>query len=291
MLRCLLKNLVLGVGIFIWIPAAKAFLFLAPTADSEEFKKFALSRNQQTYTQWTLREQARSEGEAQSQVLDFSQSALKEKISKQLTLDWQRLRQTLELNTSDRELLSLLAEKLNLPEELCRYLALEPNIANLLQKPESQSQCQTLLRPVPKALSDQLQADEALVIDGKAFTKSQLPGKLVPGSYRWKILSDRYEDRSFQGSVAEFAAYKFPPPQSWVRGSTKDYSIPAKDLNVLLQSQIYFNTTNVVPGLRPERKFSDWAAENKTLLWGVGLIVTGIAASQFRDKTLVITTP
>lgn len=290
MLQNWLTKISLSVTILIWFSQAQAILFQAPSAGSEEFQRYALERNQQTYTQWALKAAVDNESEAHPQVLDFAQQALQAKPSKQLIQDWTRLRQSIELNRADREVLTLLAEKLKQPQELCRYLTIEPDLAALLENPETPHQCEKLLQSLPKNFSQQIQAEEILLIDGKAVTKNQLPVKLVAGSYQWKIISNRYEDRKFVGTPAEFASQKFFQ-QSWVSGNCKEYKIQNKDAAFLMQSQIYFNSGCVVSGIQPEKTLSSWASEHKTLLWGVGILAAGIMAAQLKDKTLVITKP
>jgi hypothetical protein len=289
MLRKFLRlNLILAIVSSV-IPA-RAILFQAPSAGSEEFQRFALERNQQTYTHWVLQTSVDSAPEAHPQVLEFSQRALQERSAKQRALEWDRLRQSIELNRADREVLTLLAEKLNLAEESCRYLLLEPDLASLLQHSQSPESCERFAATTNKNLPAQLGTNDVLVIDGKAFTKNQIPSRLVAGIYQWKIISDRYEDRAFTGTATEFSAQKFFA-QNWVSGSCKDYNFENKDFAILVQAQIYFGSECVNPGIPKEKTFSEWANDHKGLLWGVGIIATGIAAAQLKDKTLVITKP
>ena len=290
MLQNILRKILPVVLVFIWSSASHGVLFRSSTAGSEEFQKYALKTNQQTYTQWIIRNAAAAEADVHSQVLDFSRRALNEKVSKLLLTDWDRLRRTIELNKADREVLTLLAEKLQLRQELCRYLEIEPEIIPLLNNPEAAHTCQGLSQPLPETLSAQLEETDILLIDGKALSKNQIPARLVRGNYQWRIISDRYEDRRFTGTPQEFAVQKFFQ-QSWVSGDCKDYKINALDFSLLAQSQIYFGDHCIPPAIPPEKTFSDWAKEHKTLLWGVGILATGIAASLLKDKTLVITRP
>jgi hypothetical protein len=290
MLRYLLCVFLPWLTVFLAAAPARAVLFLAPGAGSEEFQRYALEKNQQTYTQWVLQKSTNAEAEAHSQVLDFSQRAFQEKSSKQLLQDWNRLRQTLELNRSDREVLTLLAEKLHQTQELCRYIALEPDLTSLLEESQSTAACSRWTEAPPKSLADQLESNDLLVIDGKAFTKRQLPSRLAPGSYQWKILSDRYEDRRFTGTAEEFSRQQFFH-QSWVSGHCGDYKLAVNDFSLQLQSQIYFSASCVNPGIPKEKTFGDWTSEHKTLLWGVGILAAGLAVGQLKDKTLVITRP
>lgn len=269
---------------------ARAILFQAPGAGSEDFQKYALERNQQTYTHWILRKPVDSALEAHPQVIEFSQRALQEKSVKQRGLEWDRVRASIELNRMDREILTLLAEKLHLTQELCRYLLLEPEMTSLLENPQNAEACPRVAAPLPKNLPAQLETNDVLVIDGKAFTKNQVPSQLVAGFYQWKIISDRYEDRTFHGTAADFIKQKFQP-QSWVSGNCQDYKFENKDFSLQLQAQIYFNADCVSPGIPKEKTLSDWASKHKTLLWGVGILAAGVAAAQLKDKTLVITKP
>lgn len=290
MLRSILVKIFLILSLTAWNSTSHAVLFRAPTAGSEDFQKYALKTNQQTYTQSILRNAAPAEAEVHPQVLEFSQRALKEKVSKQLMTDWNRLRQSIELNKADREMLTLLAENLQVRPELCRYLELEPEIIPLLNNPDSANNCQALAQPLPKTLPAQLEANDILLIDGKALAKHQIPTKLIPGNYQWRIISDRYEDRHFTGTPQEFAAQKFYQ-QSWISGDCKNYKMNVSDFSLLAQSNIYFGDLCIPPAIPPERTFADWAKEHKTLLWGAAALAGILAASQLRDKTLVITRP
>jgi hypothetical protein len=285
----LLSSLSLFSSLFVVVPA-QAILFRAEGSAIEGFQRYALETNQQTYTQWFLQKNADSTAEAHPQVIEFSQRALQEKSAKLFGKDWDRLRTSLDLNRADREVLTLLAEKLRLPQELCRYLTLEPELSELLASASSAAHCQSLSQKNPLNFSHQLDSGELLVIDGKAFTKSQLPSRLLPGSYRWKIISDRYEDRKFTGTAEEFAQQKLTS-QSWVRGDCNEYQFAQQDFSLLLQSQLYFGPECVRPAIPKEKTIGDWASEHKALLWGLGILATGFAASQLKDKTLVITKP
>ncbi|MBS1971402.1 MAG: hypothetical protein JSU04_13925 [Bdellovibrionales bacterium] len=269
---------------------AKAILFQAPGSNSEEFQNYALEKNQLTYAKWVETKLAIPAEEPHPQVLEFSQRALQEKSSKQLATDWERVRLNIELNRLDREVLLLLAEKLHVTQELCRYLLLEPDLESLLEKPVPASLCSSLAVAVPASLLAQVDAHGLIVIDGKGFSKSQLPSRLVSGSYQWRIISDRYEDRRFIGSAKDLATQKVPP-QPWVSGDCQNYRAPNFDFSLQLQSQIYFSNTCIQPGIPKEKTFGDWASDHKAVLWVVGVVATGIAAAQLKDKTLVITKP
>lgn len=289
MLQNYLRLIFVLTAVVIAAPA-RAVLFQAPGAGSEEFQKYALEQNQQTYTHWQIKISTNPALEAHSQVLEFSQRALQENSSQQRALEWDRLRKSIDLNRMDREVLMLLAEKLHQTQELCRYLILETDMSSLLAQAQSREACERTAVSNPKNLPAQLETNEVLVIDGKAFTKNQIPSRLVAGFYQWKIISDRYEDRTFTGTATEFAAQKFQP-QHWVSGSCKDYRFESKDFALAVQSQIYFSESCVNPGIPKERTLSDWASDHKALLWGVGILAAGIAAAQLKDKTLVITKP
>lgn len=290
MLQNLLRYLCVFLLTLICGSRVNAMLFQAPAAGSEDFQKYAVEKNQQTYTQWVLRNSAESAAEAHAQVLEFSQRALQEKSVKQLMTDWDRLRKSIELNRMDRELLTLLAEKLHQEQELCRYPSMEPELAKLLEEPEAVSKCARFTVPLPKAVSAQIDENDLLVIDGTAFTKSQLPARMVKGSYQWKIISDRFEDRLFTGTAEEFSEQSFLK-QSWVSGHCQDYKMQTGDFSLLLQAQVYFSESCVNPGIPREKTFTDWASDHKAFLWGAAILATGLAAAQLKDKTLVITKP
>lgn len=278
----MLRKLLVLLLTFLWWNQVKAVVFLAPGADPTELQKYTLEKNQQTYTQWILQTREQSEADAHPQVLEFAQRKLAEKSAKPVEFDL--LRQSIDLNPADREVLALLAEKLHLPKELCRELLLDPEIARVLTEPAPN--CAGLAVALPKSLL--LVENNVLIIDGKAFTKP--PTKLVAGIYQWKIISDRYEDRSFTGTAEEFANHTWIP-EPWVRGECNDYEAVNKDFALAMQSQIYFHSSCVKPMLPPPRTAADWAADHKVLLWGLGLFAAGVAAAQLKDKTLVITRP
>lgn len=274
-------------ALIFWTFSAKAVVFSAPDANTESFQKFALAENQQTYTQRMQQKINDSSVEAHPQVLEFSRTALATASPKTLLKEWERLRQSIELNATDREILVLLAEKLNLKKEVCRYLLLDSGLKEILPNPDKFESCHR--DPSLHNLKPLADAD-ILVIDGKAYTSSQLPKKILPGTYRWKMLSNKYEDRDFVGTVPEFAKKKFPKTP-WVEGSEKNYKLRYEDLALSRQSQIFFSKEVQKPGIPPEKTFSTWASEHKILLWGVGIIAAGLAAQQLKDKTLIFTRP
>lgn len=290
MLRnCFLKLLMFTSLIGLGNPA-HAFLFMATGADSLGFQKYALQSNQQTYTQWLQGKTTRNAFEAHTQILEFSQRALKDGATKQVLLDWNLLRLNIDLNPADREVLILLAEKLRQQKELCRYALLDADLLGLLENPNSTQSCPQKATPIPSSLKTQLGAKDLLVIDGKIFTYEHIPPKLMPGSYQWKIISDQYKDRDFQGSAYEFTKLRFSS-ENWVSGDCQNYKLNHQDFAVSVQAKIYFTDACVTPGLPPEKTFRDWAREHKTLLWGVGIVAAGLAAAQLKDKTLVFTKP
>lgn len=290
MLRhCLVHFLVL---ILAFLPArpAHAIVFRDPSADFESFKKFTLQRNQQTYTHWVLEKASQSEIDAHPQVIAFSQRALSEGVNKQVLLDWDMLRQNIELNRSDREILVLLAEKVQQSTEVCRYVLLEPELEAILEAPERTKSCADKASALPSSLISSLTEGDILMVDGKAFRRDQLPRKLLPGSYQWRIISDRDQDRAFIGSAQELKD-RLSPRQPWIQGTCDEYQLRHPDFSVLAQAEVFFSEGCVKPGIPPEKTFGHWAKEHKGLLWGLGILAAGVAASQLRDKTLVITKP
>ncbi|WP_413288891.1 hypothetical protein [Bdellovibrio sp. HCB337] len=273
-----------------FVTTAKAVIFSAPGADSMGLQKMAVQRNQQTYTQWMLEKISQSGAEAHAQVLDFSERALQNSTNKQILTEWELLRQNLELNSADRELLLLLAEKLKLSQELCRYTLLDPTLESLLENPESIRGCAQKAQAISLNFLRKLKDEDLVVIEGKVFSKGQVPAKLWPGNYQWKVISNSYEDYSFQSSMVDLGQKVFTQ-KAWIEGSCENYKLNHKDFSVLVQAQVYFNEGCIVPGVPPEKNFKTWAKEHKTLLWGLGIVAAGFAAYQLRDKTVVITTP
>ncbi len=284
------RQFIVFATVLIVSEVATAVLFQSSMAASEEFHKYALQNNQQTYTQWFRDVIRNSTEEAHPQVLEFSQQALKEGPSKQVLSDWDLLRHSIDLNKPDREVFTLLAEKLSLKKELCRYILLDTELANILESPSILQNCPQRAQPLPQHLDEQLEPTDLLVVDGKIFTKSQLPQKLVEGTYHWEIISNRYEDRHFVGTAAEFVKQKFYL-QAWVSGDCRDYKLNYKNLTAPPQFEVYFSKTCVNPGIPPEKTFSSWASEHKPLLWGLGILAAGLAVAPLKNKTLVVTSP
>lgn len=267
-----------------------AVLFQAPLASTEDFQKYALQRNQQTYTQWVQESAARVDFEAHPQVLEFAQQALSGGSPKQALGDWSLLLRSLDLNKADREIFTLLAEKMQWQRELCRYLLLDAALENILEKPGQAKKCQSQTPLLPPSFQKQIQSDELLVVDGRVLNQRQLPAHLMTGTYQWRIISNLHEERRFVGTAEEFSKQKITL-QTWVSGECGDYKFAHPELSVLLESQIYFGETCVKPALPPEKNFSNWSAEHKKLLWGLGILAAGITAFQLKDKTLVFTKP
>jgi hypothetical protein len=262
---------------------AHAMVFKTDTANSANFQKWVLQKNQSTYTSWYLAKINGDESEAHPQVAEFAQNLLRApgKINKRNFEDWAYLRNVIDLNHADREMLYLLAEKLDVTTEFCRYALLER---------EKISKCLERAAPLPNSLRNLLEPRDLLLIDGKAFRKDQLPKVLMPGSYQWKIISDQYQDRGYIGTAENMGAQKFRR-QSWVTGQCADYKLHQEDFSILTQAQIYFEDACVVPGLPPVKSFQTWAEDHKGLLWTVGILVGGLALYQLKDKNLVVTRP
>ncbi|MGZ3805715.1 MAG: hypothetical protein ACXVB4_15975 [Pseudobdellovibrionaceae bacterium] len=290
MLKKILPLLGIGIALMGFSSTAVAVLFQAAEANSEEFQKYALRKNQQTYTQWTYENTIKKDIEAHSQVLEFSQHILKEGSLKQALSDWSLLLRSIDLNQADREIFSLLAEKLQWRKELCRYVLLDPELAPILESSSLVQKCQQQALPLPQFFLKQLLPEDSLVIDGKVFTPHFPPPRLMAGEYQWRIISNQQEDRRFVGTAEEFSKQKWTR-QNWVKGDCKDYKFTPQDFTLLLQSQVYFNETCINPAVPPEKNFYNWSAEHKPLLWGVSILITGLIASQLKDKTLVLTRP
>jgi hypothetical protein len=267
-----------------------AILFMAPGADFSDLQKHSLTSNQHSYTQWSFEKAASSGVEAHQQILDFSQRALKEGATRQIMSDWQVLRMSFELNSADREVFALLAEKLQQNTELCRFVILDPGLVLLLEHPEIMQSCEQKAQALPSKLKNKVGLRELLMIDGKVFRSGDLPLKLMPGIYQWKIISDKYKDQSFQGSATNFAELP-APSEPWVSGTCKNYKLDHPDLSIQLQAMIYFSDDCVVPGIAPEKSLRDWAGDHKPLLWGAGILSFLALSYQLKDKTLVFTKP
>lgn len=290
MARSFIYSFWIFLGFILSPHSAPAVLFLAPTADVEDFLKLAIQRNQQTYTQW-VQENAKQRGlEAHTQVIEFSQKALNSGSNELIQSDWLLLRQSIELNRADREVLVLLAEKLKLINEVCRYVLLEPDLSQLLEQTESLKSCKIKASGLPASFQAALHEGDILAIDGVFFSKSQLPTKLIEGTYQWRIISNRFQDRLFTGQAENFNTQQMPQ-RPWVRGNCEKYGFEHPDFSILTQAQVFFRSDCIQPGIPQKYSFNQWAEKNRSLLWGIGIIAAGIAASQLRDKTLVITKP
>lgn len=265
-------------------------VFLAPGADPEGFQKYLQQSRQVSYTQEYLETLRKAVPEAHAEVLDFSQKALKEGKTESLLGDWQTLRKHVDLNSADREVLALLAEKLQITKELCRYLLLDEDLLGLLEAPATKLQeCGKEALPLPQALREQaVRRGELWLIDGKVFLPERLPKALIPGAYHWRLISNQNQDEVFWGSAYEFSK-RGSGQTPWVQGSCQSYQWTHPDFTVSAQAMIYFNSSCVVPALPPERGVADWVREHPTLVWGLGVLSAGVLAFQLKDKTLVIT--
>jgi len=262
-----------------------SMVFQSDGARDLDFAKYVLQKNQQTYTQWHHEQASTSNAEPHVQVIDFSQRVLSgpKNISKQLREDWETLRNTMDLNSADREVLMLLAEKVDFKTEYCRYYLMNSQD----NRDATARDCTSSSNPVPNAILKKLRPKDLLIIDGQIFNIEQIPKHLVPGSYQWKIISNQYIDISFIGSAEKFAQQNFRH-ERWVDGSCDSYKLNHTDFSVLSQAKIFFDEHCVQSGLRPEKTVQDWMKEHKKLVFAIGLVVGGLAAYQLRDKTLVI---
>jgi hypothetical protein len=290
MLHRLKTWMIAFVSFALFSQRASAILFMAPQASIEDFQKYVLLKNQQSYTQWYLEKSRHDESEAHPQVLEFSQKVLNENLplSKQILEEWDYLRSVMDLNKADREILFVLADKVHLQRELCRYALLEPNLIQKVEIPNLLESCQKKAATLPSSVLAQLDERDLLVIDGAVLKREQVPAKLVEGLYQWRIISDRFEDRGVIGTPVEFGEERFRN-QHWVNGRCDDYKLNHKDFSVLAQSQIYFDDSCVVTALQPPKTFKTWAEDHKTLLWGLGILASGLVVYQLKDKELIIT--
>lgn len=263
-----------------------AMVFQAPAAHDLDFSKYALQNNQQTYTQWRQEQANLNSVEPHAQVIDFAQRILSgpKDTSNQLREDWAVLRKTIDLNSADREVLMLLAEKIHFKTEYCRYYFL-----NLQKNAETAAKdCARIAQPLSKALLKQLRPKDLLTIDGQTFNLEQIPKHLIPGSYQWTIVSNQYIDISFVGSAEEFAEQIFFR-EHWIEGSCDAYRFNYSNFTILSQAKIFFDKNCIQNGLGPEKTVRNWLNEHKKLVFAIGLIVGGLAVSHLKDKTLVIT--
>lgn len=269
-----------------------AAVFMGPSADLESFQRYLLQSQQQSYTDWFQQQYLQKNSEVHEKVAEFVQALLTDSsaISETQKQDWERLRATLHFQREDRELLALLAEKKLHQPELCRALVLEPDLQKKLEKPFDLQGCKEFDVTSLRSILNFVDSKDLVSIDGVVFEKEKLPKSLPGGNFRWKRLSNRYQDVEFFGSADGFAQ-ALQSKSSWVEGDCTSAKLTHPDFSVLTSSKIYFSDQCTPPGLPPVRNFKTWAAENKKLLWGVGIVLGVFAAYQLRDKTLVITTP
>lgn len=266
---------------------ASAMLFSSSETPVEEFQKYVLQTNQVSYTQW-VKEQAQQTGKSpHDAVVSFVEQTLQQ--PKQVDfITWDRLRADLEINPQDREILSSLASKLReegsrdekVLLEFCRYQVLSAESPS----PECSSKLQKW------HLSFALADDDLLLIDGLPFNKSTLPSRLIPGKYHWRLISDRYQDQEWSGTLQDSGAQE-RISKPWIVGSCKDAQLTHPDFGVLSQAQMYLSKDCQESGLPHERTWGSWIEDHKVLCWGLGVLATGAAAYQLRDKTLVFTRP
>lgn len=276
---------ILYLGTYFCASSSLALIFPHPAAMQNRFEKHVLQKNQITYSQWYLSNKSVDEEEVHPQVVAFSQHLLERENPKSpdSLLNWASLREAIPLNKPDREILLLLAEKIDLDSEYCRYLILEQQ-----DTLTEQHKCLRRAIPLAKEIRNKLAPQDLLVIDGKVFHGDHLPNYLEPGSYQWKIISDRYVDYTFTGTPAEFEKSSLPK-NPWVSGPPNNYQLNNLDPIVVAQSEIFFDENLIKPAVKPETQISDWIKEHRGLLIGLGIIVGGVASYQLRDKTLVIT--
>lgn len=272
---------------------AEAFVFKTAGASQEAFNNFVLKNNQQTYTQWFYEKSQHDVQEPQPQIIEFSQRILRgpSKITKQDLEDWSSLRKVLNLQRADREVLLLLAERMQISLEYCRYLLLEPELTLAAESMLSRTEClQSHSLPVTASVIRKVGTRDLLLIDGKAFKPTDIPRALAPGDYQWSIVSDQYEDQVFYGTANDFGKQSFATKVR-VQGTCSDYRLNLDDFALLTQATVFFDETCVVPALPAPRTFKVWAQDHEKLLWGLGVLAAGFAAYQLRDKDLIITKP
>lgn len=272
------------------VPFANAMVFLARDAEVQSYERYLVATNQESYTQWISKRALNVAAGAHDKVLEFAQSVLSQAgpISEKTRTDWTNLRLAEDLNAEDRELLLLLAEKINLSKEACRLLLLQPSLADRLANPGVRPKCEEEAIAIPSGLASKVGPRELVQIDGVLFTGDHLPKRLVPGPYRWKIFSNSLADRTFVGSAKDFEAAQLATTP-WVQGSCGDGSLDAADFSVQSQAKLFFSADCVDPALKPARSFSTWAHEHERLLWGLGILAVGLTAYQLRDKNVVFT--
>ncbi|RYZ80964.1 MAG: hypothetical protein EOP06_24350, partial [Proteobacteria bacterium] len=222
MLRAIFYTVLFFAISLFYTPRSFAMLFQGPQASTAAFQKFAVARNQPTYTQWFLERFRNDEREPHVQVSEMAQRVLQglAKLSKQDLQDWENVRSVIDLNEADREMLSLLAEQKEAPTERCRY--------RVLRSDRVSEGCQSRAVAVPAAITKKLGSRDLLVIDGVAFRADQIPRRLTPGAYRWRIISDQFQDVTFVGTASAFAQTRIAG-QPWISGDCSNYELRHED--------------------------------------------------------------
>jgi hypothetical protein len=272
---------------------AEALVFKTVGASQEAFNNFVLKSNQQTYTQWNYEKNQHDDREPQVQIIEFSQRVLggSSKISKQDLEDWNSVRKVFNLQRADREVLLLLADRMQIPLEYCRYLLLEPELALSGDSKQTHTEClRSFSLPMAASVVRKVGPRDLLIIDGKAFKPMELPRALAQGEYHWRIISDQYEDQVYYGTANEFGMQPLAAKDR-VQGTCSEYKVNLEDFSVLTQATVFFDDNCVVPALPAPRTFQVWAKDHQRLLWGLGILAAGFAAYQLRDKNLIITKP
>lgn len=291
--------------------SAKAMVFMAPEASRADYERYLLRTKQESYTEWvsktgyaTKRSEATRPAEISSpakpstsaelsaRVLEFVEATLSKGFAneKERQLAWEKIRTEHVLIPEEREYLLLLAEKEGNTLEVCRALSLEPALQKKLEFPERSWNCQKLQVTVSSALTKDLENGDLLSIDGKLFSRESVPRALVPGTYKWKVYSNRYVDEEFVTSLEGIANHSFAK-QPWVDGTCLAANVRHPEFSVVSQASSYF-TDDCVPSAAPlMAEPKSWYAENKRLVWGLGLLLAGAAAYSLRDKDLILTKP
>ena len=282
MLHVLLMLLALPVS-------ANAALFKTAEVSQEQFQRSARASNQLTYTEWYLNQRNAETAEAHQQVQDYARELLETngKISRRQIEDWNNLRASVALNLADLEILLLLAEKLDIPKEFCRYALLQPKLAAGIG---AKVNCARHSEPFPKAVASKLNDRDLLVMDGIAYRADRLPSRIVGGNYQWRIVSNEFQDRAFTGSAVQFTRQNFVG-NPWVEGTRSQYQLKHEDFNIQATSEIVFKDSKLAPAMPVPKTFASWADEHKTALVTVGLVLGGFAAYSLRNKDLIVSGP
>lgn len=274
---------------------AQAMVFSAPQVPEPEFQRYLLQKNQISYAQWVREQMSQSDLAPHEAVLLFAEQTLQE-IHPSVSATWEQVETDLELHAQDREAFQSLAEKVYAQNStdaksqlaVCRYLILDRKLSDSESAAPQVQDCRSILQKW--RLGFTLEEDDLLLIDGVPFGKNDVPKALIPGKYHWRLISNRYQDQEWVGSLAEASAQQ-RQEKPWVHGSCDQSQLDHPDFSVLSQAQVYFSTECLRPGLQQEKAWGQWATDHKVLLWGLGILAVGAAAYQLRDKTLVFTQP